>query len=439
MHTGVRWAVFWQRVDGADIKVMARFVDNTGKALGSDRVTVLKRNAAILDPHVVFDSRKGRFLLAFASETAGERGIVVQIVNADGATVGPAIKATALPPTASSRRPRLALNPSGGFTLLWEDNSQGTFDVYFSLLDANGSPTPVTRLRVSDTPNDTSGFAAAADRFGVRPVWQSSDEINSDVIGVYAVGITSDGVFRAQVDPATPLLAQQFYVRQTLIEHGDPQLTAVAQAWGGGDHYLLRDVGDGLSDELYLVRTNADGLPDSALAADGAVKIANWVSLRGAGAGVDRHPAACGEQLRFRHQGLSPRRNRTPRHDVRRPRHAVAVRDLDRHHRSSNRDQRLRRGAPRVRRLRPVRRRGSSYDPADGARPHRRGGARAARSRRRRGHGEARLVPSRLDRCAGSPDCGLAYSVGREPGRARSTGSASTARRRPIHRPAPFR
>jgi hypothetical protein len=53
----------------------------------------------------------------------------------------------------------------------------------------------------------------------------------------------------AQVDPSTPLLAQQFYIRQTLIEPAG-RSEAVA-AWGGGDHYLLRNVGDRLGDLAY--------------------------------------------------------------------------------------------------------------------------------------------------------------------------------------------
>lgn len=277
MHTGAHWAVFWQRVDGADVKVMARFVDNAGRPLGAGRVTVLTRGAALREPHAVFDPRQGRFLLAFVSETAAERGIVTQRANADGTLFGPAVRAVALP-AAASRRPQLALHPAGGFVLIWEDTSQGTHDVYFSFLDATGAPTAVREVRISDTPNDTAGFAAAVDRLGLIPIWQSSDEINSDLLGAYALGITSEGVFRAQADPATPLLAQQFYARQTLIEHGEPELMAVAQAWGGGDHYLLRDVGEGLSDDLYLVRTNADGLPDAALAPDGAVRITRWIA-----------------------------------------------------------------------------------------------------------------------------------------------------------------
>ncbi len=279
-YNGSHWAAFWGRRDGADFHLMMRFIDDSGNPEGAQPLTLLKENDEIREPHAVWEARQGRFLLAFVSAAAApNRGVRTLLINADGSVSGdPTASVTSKPPpAAASRRPRLGLHPDSGFVLLWEDNREGKHDLYFSFLDPDGMPTGVKRMQISDTPNEIDGYSALVDADGILPVWQSNDEINSDLKGVYALAVTKNGVFQAQADPATPLLERQFYVRQTLNEHADVGLVATAMAWGGGDFFLLRPLLDGANHDLYLVRTDADGKPDDKLAPLGAVCFSRWI------------------------------------------------------------------------------------------------------------------------------------------------------------------
>jgi hypothetical protein len=80
-------------------------------------------------------------------------------------------------------------------------------------------------------------------------------------------------VFTAQRDSATPLLEQQFYVRQTLATQAFTDRPATAIAWAGGDFYLLRAAGELLRADLELVHTSADGVPDVAFGANGSLRV----------------------------------------------------------------------------------------------------------------------------------------------------------------------
>jgi len=90
------------------------------------------------------------------------------------------------------------------------------------------------------------------------------------------LNVTSGGAFQAQMDANTPLLQNGHYVTHQLIEHDALYHSAVALAWGGGDFYQLRAV-QGVSAELHLVRTNADGKPDEAFGPLGARRLDSWI------------------------------------------------------------------------------------------------------------------------------------------------------------------
>jgi hypothetical protein len=167
----------------------------------------------------------------------------------------------------------LMLHPVAGYVLLWEDDTQNnSFDVYIQSIDDNliidlriGDPLrSLSATPISDTSQDTSGFTCLVDTDGIVPVWQSDDEINSDILGIYAVAMTSGGAFQAQEDPNTPLIKSGRYLPHQLNDHAAPNLTTVAMVWAGGDYFHLRAVPVGVAAELHLVRTNADGLPDTA-------------------------------------------------------------------------------------------------------------------------------------------------------------------------------
>lgn len=267
-HDGSRYTVVWARANGANQELCMRQVAANGAPVGDDQTALLSQAGAIEAPHLVWDARQSRYIAVWVDGAAvPDRGIRALRIAANGAAVGGPVMAVRRD-TGATRDPMVALHPSSGFVLLWEDDRQGTHDLYAGFLDATGTPATVARVQVSDTPNATAGFDGHVDGNGVLPVWQSNDEVNSDQLGVYALTITPGGVFQAradpntplvQVDPRTPLLQEQHYVRQRLAEHGDPTLIGSAIAWGGGDVYFLHVAPGNVMPELHLVRTNADG------------------------------------------------------------------------------------------------------------------------------------------------------------------------------------
>jgi hypothetical protein len=85
------------------------------------------------------------------------------------------------------------------------------------------------------------------------------------LFGVYALNVTGEGAFEAQIDPNTPLLRHGRYVAHLLAEHGGTTLGHIAMAWAGGEQYTLRAVPNpGVGVAIELVRANADAKPDAA-------------------------------------------------------------------------------------------------------------------------------------------------------------------------------
>jgi hypothetical protein len=283
LHNGTQYAVLWGRFDGTNHQVLLRFVDGTGAAVGPNPSTVVSQPQPIRDPHFAWDTRQNRYLAVWVSTVTHAGGDLITVpIHADG-TLDPALTATAsiLSPAANTvRQPFIAMHPVTGYVLAWEDDTQNSsFDVYVAFLDNNGrlEGTRITerdnRLRVSDTPNPTAGFAALVDATGVLPVWQSNDEINSDQLGAYVLSVTPQGAFQAQVDPNVPLLNSGRYVRHQLVEHADPHQTGVALAWAGGSSFFLRAEPRAAVADLMLVRVSADGKPETTFGANGARKI----------------------------------------------------------------------------------------------------------------------------------------------------------------------
>jgi serine protease AprX len=275
-HDGTRWAAFWAGESGAggvNKLVQLRFVNADGTAAGARALNLVSQPDVLGAPHAVFDAVRGMWLVAYHSTAPAARGILALRVSGTGAALGFGPERP-VPLAVDARWPRLHLHPDHGFVLLWEDVTQNaSFDVYLAFLDSAGAAGPVSRLQISDTPNATEGFAAVVDGNGVVPVWQSNDEANGDVLGIYLLGVGKNGVFAAQQDAATPLLDQQFYTRQTLLEQPEPSRVAVAMCWAGGDFYFLRHSGLVFMSDLELVHTSADGVPDAAFGAGGARRI----------------------------------------------------------------------------------------------------------------------------------------------------------------------
>ncbi len=272
VHTGARYAAFWVREDAGQYALLMRTVDAAGKVEGDKPAELVAPQATQLrEAHAVWDAREKQFVVTWV-EVGGAGACKLRVLRAreDGTAaaapetvIDPAAE-TIPPPKQDLRGPRLALHPEKGYVLVYEDNRSETYDLHLCFLDREGKLDttrflPDNYLQLSDTPSDTAGFSAFADAEGVTPLWQSKDEVNSDLFGVYALNVTGEGAFEAQADPNTPLLRDGRYVAHMLSEHGDPAHKQLAAAWAGGEQYTLRAVPDGAGAKLELVRANADG------------------------------------------------------------------------------------------------------------------------------------------------------------------------------------
>jgi hypothetical protein len=271
VHDGTHYAAAWVQQSGGDHSVFFRIAGQ-----GTGPITVKTGATEIRTSQLAWDSRHNRFVVVWC-EVDGTNGdsIKLHFLANDGTLQGNEITAMTSPAGNSIRRPFVAVHPSGGYILAWEDNAEGgQYDVYFTFLDDSGQPDAgripqnpndaATRrlVKVSDTPQDTQGFAVSPAQDGAFIVWQSLDEVNSDDLNVSMVKITLEGAFFVQADPLTPLIRNGRYVAHALSE-GNPitSLDTVSMAWAGGDYYLLRWEGSqGLEpSRLTLIRTNADG------------------------------------------------------------------------------------------------------------------------------------------------------------------------------------
>ncbi|HWS87654.1 MAG TPA: S8 family serine peptidase [Pyrinomonadaceae bacterium] len=276
VHTGALYAAVWVRSDAGQHALLLRTVGADGKVEGDKPLElVAPQPLELREAQAVWDARHKQLVVAWVEEwVTGECRMLVQRVKEDGTTLAPpetvVDTATEVPAPLKKnlRRPRLVIHPEKGYVLFYESDRQGTHDLYLTFLDGDGkldkSRLAEGFLQASDTPKDTEGFAALADAEGVTPLWQSEDEINSDLYGVYALNVTAEGAFEAQVDPNTPLLRDGRYVAHLLREHGDTTLTQMGMAWAGGEQYTLRTAPNpGVGAVLEILRANADGKPDA--------------------------------------------------------------------------------------------------------------------------------------------------------------------------------
>jgi hypothetical protein len=134
-----------------------------------------------------WDPTQNRFGVAYVDTTSHAGGdVAVLTANQDGSVAIAANEIITTPPSSTARQPMITPHPTSGFVLLWSDNSlQNAQAVYLAFLQPTGAldstriSEPGNRLRISDTPRDTNGFAAAVVEGRTFIVWQSNDEINS--------------------------------------------------------------------------------------------------------------------------------------------------------------------------------------------------------------------------------------------------------------------
>ncbi|MFM2119612.1 MAG: hypothetical protein RL722_1080 [Pseudomonadota bacterium] len=267
---------------GASWQLQLRQIDATGAFLGDAPVTVREQDAPLHEPALLWDPRCARFVLVWVdmrNQPGGE--LMLRLLDAEGAAAGEEHVLVTPPPAGRLVRPQVLAHPDGGYLLAWEDNSQGgQLDLYLALLDAQGridgrlSPNPTAGgrrvLRLSDTPQGTLGHALTLDSDGVVAVWQSSDEGNSEQIGLHLQQLTRALALDAPDGTNTPLLQRGRYVTTELVRHAGPALTPVSAAWNGASWDLLRMVpGDAGSDRQQWLRLGTDGQPDAQHGVDG--------------------------------------------------------------------------------------------------------------------------------------------------------------------------
>lgn len=305
LHTGEQYAAVWVRHENDRYKVQLRFVSNAGTAVGTGPTTVFEQQAQILTPHFAWEGTRDQFLVGWVDARSGaQRAIFATLVDKQGAPVGGPggvpVKVVEVPAPSVVKNVFVGRHPASGYLAMWEDNLQRgesafsstqqtlRFDVNLVFLAPDGTVDGRIaggRARISDASRDTYGFACLANWDGITPIWQSNDELNSDLIGVYALQMTLAGRFRSQVDPNTPLIDSGNYTRHELASHNALQHTAVAMAWAGGDVFLVRTMPDadplGAGARLDLMRLNADGLPDAGFGYEGARRVDTDFSYRG--------------------------------------------------------------------------------------------------------------------------------------------------------------
>jgi hypothetical protein len=277
LHDGTRYAVAWARLDGANHTVLMRFVENAGTVAGAAPLLVFTQPQPIAAPHLAYDPRLARYLVAWVSDQRAASGdIVTRLVDTAGVPV-PALPATSVvraPAGKTVRAPQLALHPSAGFTLTWEDDSRGTFDAFFALLGNDGHAdgrVPHDRLLLSDVPAGTHGASTLVTPDGIVVTWHGDETANVPLFAVDALALTTAGAFRSVRDPHAPLLDSGRWVTGVLLDQAANDQTAVAAAWGGGGWFLMRAFKTAPHRaRIELVPVNADGMPDPAYGAAGA-------------------------------------------------------------------------------------------------------------------------------------------------------------------------
>lgn len=285
VHDGSRYTLCGMVNPLGTFWISARQVAADGTLVGDGPVGIWNQGQAMREPSIIWNSRVNSHVVVWV-DTRNQAGGEIFLVFLDRNARRRADPTLVLPVPAAGqvRNPRLFLHPDRGYILIWEEDVQNAhFDVYLTFLDAAGvvdgrippDPNdtfipPRRMLRLSDTPEHTEGFAAFRDARGLSLIFQSPDEVNSDVLGVYALNLTPGGAFEGQEDPNTPLLKSGQYGTVELHNHPRPVLESMSAVYAGGSFYLLRlQPGVPAQDDLQWVRLTADGLPDPAFGVGG--------------------------------------------------------------------------------------------------------------------------------------------------------------------------
>ncbi len=192
----------------------------------------------------------GNFVVAWMSnlQDGSDWGIYAQRYDASGAAQGTEFRINETT-TGKQWYPELAMDASGNFVAVWENNPSGNSEIYARRYDASGTPL-AGEFQVNSYTTSHQKFATAAmdDAGNFVVVWQSFEQ-DGDKYGVYAQRYDAAGVAQGG----------EFQVSTFTI--GDQQRASVAMDSDGDFvvvwHSWLQD-GDGYG--VYGQRYNAAGV-----------------------------------------------------------------------------------------------------------------------------------------------------------------------------------
>jgi hypothetical protein len=170
-----------------------RYLDD-GTALGSNSVV---NDAGVgtshqLEPSISSD-RAGNFVVAWRDQRTGDADIYAQRYNSNGAKIGVNWRVNDDGGTAAQYEPVVAMNEGGSFAVAWEDRRDGDYNIYAQRYDADGNPV-AGNFEVNDDAGSDGQRAPALDILfdGTTVlVWEDDRNGSNDV---YAQRFTGDGV-----------------------------------------------------------------------------------------------------------------------------------------------------------------------------------------------------------------------------------------------------
>jgi len=188
----IAWEGAYQ--DGDGYGVYARRYNAAGNPLGPEELVNSTTVGDQRFPSVARDA-VGNYVVAWQAGDGDEEGVVARRFGPDGTPLTGELSVNTT--TADSqRRPRVATDPAGRFTVAWESRIQdgGTTGVYARLFQADAQPISgefrVNAFTTGEQSRPSVGVDAAGE---IVIAWQSDGQDNSGA-GVYAQRFTAGGV-----------------------------------------------------------------------------------------------------------------------------------------------------------------------------------------------------------------------------------------------------
>jgi hypothetical protein len=176
--------IAWQDDRNSSIcNIYARWFDSNGVALGTDFLVNLDPidNKSHLSPAVAVQE-DGKFMICY-DIWAVHRTVYAHLYNNDGSSL---IDYIVIPESAAlsdNCAPAVCATPNGGFSVVWESNQGGTYDIWGRNFNSAGDPMGAGTL-LSDVSGDQKNPSLALDARGAGiTVWEDYRNSNWDIYG----------------------------------------------------------------------------------------------------------------------------------------------------------------------------------------------------------------------------------------------------------------